>query len=322
MNATIVKITRLLLLTASCMTVLNACKSRETNPALNDKLSVTVMLAPQATIVREIAGDSVHINTLIGSGINPESYEPTVAAMRQVAQSDILMLSGALGFETQLVERLHDNNPHLAIHDTSAGIEPIYGTHSHPHSHTKACTNSHNGNPEHDSINHATETDEHLVADPHTWTSVKNARIIAANICQILCEADSSNASYYTSRYLTLDNRLDSLDQAFQVRLSPLKGHGFLIWHPSLSYLARDYDLKQITIGIEGKEITPRAIKNIIDLARNSGARTLFVQADFDSSRAETISHQTGTQVVAINPLDPDWENQIIHIIDGLTDKL
>lgn len=305
MNTTRNKIRRILTVAVTCIIFLTSCKSRLTEADGSDRLTVTAILAPQASLIKEIAGDSVRVNTLIGSGINPESYEPTVSAMRSVAQSDLLMLSGALGFETQLVERLHDSNPGLTIVDISAGIEPIYGTHSHHgHNHDEDCGHDHSA-----------------VADPHTWTSVKNARIMASNIHSALCEANPSLSNYYTARYQALDRRLDSLDRSFTERLAPLKGSGFLIWHPSLSYLARDYGLNQITIGTEGKEITPRSVKNIIDQTRDSGAAVLFIQADFDSSRAEAISRQTATRVITINPLDPDWQNQIISIIDGLTGK-
>ena len=302
MKTSFSKILPALVAATACIALVTGCKSRET---ATGRLTVTAMLAPQATLIREIAGDSVQVNTLIGTGVNPESYEPSVSAMRQVAQSDLLMLSGALGFEQQLVERLHDSNPSLTVHDTSAGITPIYGTHSHPH-------HEHGEGHEH----------EHSVADPHTWTSVKNARVMAANIHRILCDADPALAPYYTERYHRLDHHLDSLDRALTLRLAPLEGKGFLIWHPSLSYLARDYGLRQIPIGAEGKEITPRALKQIIDRANLSGCRVLFVQADFDSSRAEAISRQTGANVVTITPLDPDWESQIILIADGLANNL
>ncbi len=234
--------------------------------------------------------------------MNTESYETTIAAMRVVTNSDVMLLSGARGFEQQLTARISENNNDIVIVDTSAGIEPIYGTHSHHHHHDgEACDHDHSES-----------------ADPHTWTSVKNMRIIATNILFALTAADPGNAPYYQARYNKLYNRLDSLDRQLEAKLKPLAGSSFLVWHPSLSYLARDYGLKQITIELEGKETSPRGIKEVVDRAKNSGARVLFVQADFDSSRAESISRQTGTDVVKINPLDGDWEKQINIIVNSL----
>ncbi len=287
------------LLTVACIA---GCRSGKTDAGIGDKLAVTATLPPQAAIVEAIGGDSVRVTTLIGAGVNPESYEPTIAAMREVTNSDVMLLSGALGFEQQLTARISENNNDIVIVDTSAGIEPIYGTHSHHHHHDgEACDHDHSES-----------------ADPHTWTSVKNMRIIATNILFALTAADPGNAPYYQARYSKLYDRLDSIDRQLEAKLKPLAGSSFLVWHPSLSYLARDYGLKQITIELEGKETSPRGIKEVVDRAKNSGARVLFVQADFDSSRAESISRQTGTDVVKINPLDGDWEKQINIIVNSL----
>lgn len=278
------------------------CRSDRSVGHESGKLEVTAMLPPQAALVEAIGGDSVSVNTLIGNGVNPESYEPTVAAMRDVANSSVMLLSGALGFEQSLAKRIEGNNSSIVIVDTSAGIEPIYGTHRHHDGST--CSHDHGGD-----------------VDPHTWTSIKNTRVIARNVFDALSKADPGGREYYETRYNALDARLDSMDAAITTALAPVAGSSFLVWHPSLSYFARDYDLRQITIELEGKETSPRGIKEIVDKAQNAGARVFFVQADFDTSRAESISRQTGADVVKINPLDRDWEKQMNVIVKALVSK-
>ena len=215
------------------LAVLTACSG--SHKASDDRPTVTVSIAPQAWLLEAIAGDSVNINILLGSGANPETYEPSINTIKTASQSDAMMLSGALGFETQLAERLSSNNPQLAIVDTSKGIEPIYGTHSHG-DHT-----------------HAND-----IPDPHTWTSVRNARTIACNMLATLIKIDPDNQSYYTARAERLDHRLDSIDRTIKSRLDSIPVKSFLVWHPSLSYYARDYGLEQISIGSEGRETSPQ----------------------------------------------------------------
>lgn len=275
------------------LTLLCACgrtyKDHEGHP------TVTVSIAPQAWLLEAIAGDSVNINILLGSGANPETYEPSINTIKTASQSDAMMLSGALGFESQLAERLKSNNPDLTVIDTSHGIEPIYGTHSHG--------------------NHTHSND---IPDPHTWTSVRNARTIAGNMLAALIEIDPVNKYYYQANAAVLDSRLDSLDRSIKSRLDSLQVKSFLVWHPSLSYFARDYGLEQISIGNEGREATIGGLRSTIDHAAGSGTCVLFIQADFDSRQAETISRETGADVVTINPLDHDWESQINIITDAL----
>lgn len=258
---------------------------------------VTVSIPPQAWLLEAIAGDSIRINTLLATGANPEMFEPGINDMKLASGSSLLMLSGNLGFEQQLAERLRENTPGLGVVDTSRGITPIYGTHEHAGHH-------------HD---HGEET-----ADPHTWTSVVNARVIASNMLQALIDIDPDNEPYYRKRHSQLDARLDSLDNAIRARLDTIPVKSFMVWHPSLSYFARDYGLEQVSVGLEGRETTIQGLRAIIDHAKNTGASVLFIQADFDPRQAQTLSNETGARVVTINPLDHDWITQINLITDAL----
>ncbi|MCM1449464.1 MAG: zinc ABC transporter substrate-binding protein [Clostridiales bacterium] len=284
---------------ASLLVILGACGTK--SGAKTDKRPVvTVSIAPQAWILEAIAGDSIKINVLLNKGTNPETYEPTVNTIKDAVNSDVVMLSGSLGFEAVLADRIAGNNSNTIIVDTSQGIEPIYNTHTHSHG------------------NHVHHED---TPDPHTWTSVANARIIAANMTETLKQVDTGNSDYYSHRAAMLDQHLDSLDKAIKHALDTITTRSFLVWHPSLSYFARDYGLEQIVLGNESRETSIQHTRRTIDRTIGSGAKILFVQADYDSNRAETLSNDTGARVFAINPLDADWEKQIKIITDALTQQ-
>lgn len=271
-----------------------ACGRREKG----DKPVVTVTLPPYAWFVQEIAGDSVEVNVLLSGGTNPETFEPGMSTIRDASTSDIVFLSGAQGFESDLVEKLAGGNDDLRIVDTSAGITLLYGTHDHAgHSHV------------------------HGTPDPHFWTSVKNARVIALNIYNALKDVDPQREAWYTSRFQTLDAHLDSLDRAFTDSLARLRGRSFLVMHPSLGYFARDYGLEQMSMGDEGRENSVKAIRDNIDKAADRDVEVVFVQVDFDGSRARSVATQIGARVVELNLLNSDWESEIKHITDALTSR-
>ena len=92
-----------------------------------------------------------------------------------------------------------------------------------------------------------------------------------------------------------------------------------MIYHPALSYFARDYGLHQISIEEGGKEPSPAHLKRLIDFARKEGVRVIFVQPEFDRRNAEIIARETGTQIVPINPLSYDWEVEMLKIAENLT---
>ena len=69
-----------------------------------------------------------------------------------------------------------------------------------------------------------------------------------------------------------------------------LKNHELFcnsVWHPSLSYFARDYGLEQISLGTEGKEMSAKSLTEAIDKARDKGVGVFFFQKEYDSRQAE-----------------------------------
>ncbi len=260
---------------------------------------VTVSIAPQKYLLEQIAGDKVDINCLLARGGDPESYEPSIADMRDLHRSLVYFQAGNEPFEQVITGRFKNSGgADLKVVDTSRGIELIEGTH-HNHNH------------------HGHES----TFDPHTWSSVKNARVIARNMVEAMKEADPSNSAFYQTNYERLDARLDSLDRSFTSRLAPFAGTSFLVWHPSLSYFARDYGLKQISVGSATKEISIPSLKKSVDEAARGGVTVFFHQPSTDSRQAEIVNSQLGARRVDINPLDGDWERQMELIVNTITNQ-
>ena len=98
---------------------------------------------------------------------------------------------------------------------------------------------------------------------------ISNARIIAKNTFQALITLDKTNENYYLHRYDSLCkviNRTDSvINNIFQTRKAD---HAFMIYHPALSYFARDYGLHQICIEEEGKEPSPAHLRDLIEICK------------------------------------------------------
>ncbi len=251
---------------------------------------VTVSIAPQAWAVEAIGGDRIEVSTLIPQGANPESYEPTMAQMLKLNEGDAWLSLGGLGFEGKVLERVNGAGGSLRVIDVSQGVELLHGTHEHgdgPHHH---------------------EGD----ADPHIWSSVKNMRLIADNSCKALIEIDPSNKDYYMARLDSLNLVLDSLDREI---VSTLQGSGakrFVVWHPSLSYFARDYGLEQIALGMDNKELSAGALRDKIDHASRGEQVALLIQRDYDSRLADVVNKEIEARVGYINPLNPDWRGEML----------
>lgn len=258
---------------------------------------VTVSIEPQKFMLEQITGDKVQVRCLLSDGANPETYDPSMTHMFNLQHSLGYLRMGNIGFEAALLDKIHESNPDLPIFNTSKGIVPLMGTHGH-------------GGVRHEMV------------DPHTWSSVKNARIIAANMYEAMRQIDPENEEYYQRNLERFDSRLDSLDKVLSQQLAPLKGKAFLVWHPSLSYFARDYGLEQIVVGgEEHKEMSVNALRDVINEAREHDATVFFSQRDFDSRQVSAVNEEISARQVRIHPLSYDWEGEMMTIADALVGK-
>lgn len=255
---------------------------------------LVVSIEPQRYMLEQLVGDNYRIVVLMPGGENPETFELPVSRHIEVDTARAVFTVGYLPFEQALAQ---SGKAHIV--GTTAAITPIYGTHSH----TTASGHTHT----------------HRSADPHLWTSVRNARVMCQAMAAELTRLCPDSAAVYQARLAAYSAHLDSLDAAFAARLSAARVRSFLVWHPSLSYFARDYGLNQISVSQHNKDISPAALRQVIDHAAASGARVLFNQREYDARQIETIGQAIGARLAEFNPGNYDWETELTHVVDELS---
>ena len=264
----------------------------------NEKPVIAVTIEPQRYFTEAIAGDKFDVISIVPKGSSPETYDPTPQQLVSLGDSKAYLRIGYIGFEQVWMDRLIDNTPHIQIFDTSKDIDLILGE-AHDHG-----DHQHAGGVE-----------------PHIWNSTNNALIIARNTYKALCQLDKENEAYYLNRYDSLCQRIMHTDSIIRKTLQqPGTAQSFMIYHPALSYFARDYGLQQISIEEGGNEPTPAHLKDLVDLCRQEDVRIIFIQPEFDRRNAEIIARETGTGIVPINPLSYNWEAEMLAVAQALTD--
>lgn len=281
---------------AGCLLLLAACNVRQASSQADGKPVITVTIEPLRYFAEAIAGNRFAIVSMVPKGASAETYDPVPQQLVALGNSKVYFRIGHIGFEQAWMKRLADSAPGMQVFDTSEGIALI-GDSTH---------------------RHATAAHAHAV-EPHVWNSPANARIIAANVCRALCTLDGTHADSYRARLDSLCRRIDRTDSLIRQRLAtPGAARAFLIYHPALSYFARDYGLTQVAIEEGGKEPSPAHLKSLIDRCRRERIRVIFVQPEFDRRNAEAIGQQTGARIVPINPLSYDWEAEMARVADAL----
>ncbi len=291
------------LLTVSCKQA--GSKQAQSN---DDKPIITVTIDPLRYFTEAIAGDQFTVVSMVPKGSSPETYDPTPQQLIDLSKSKAYFRIGHIGFEQTWIEKLTDNAPHLQFFDTSLGVDLIYDN-SHPHIHHDA-----------DEKESADEHHHHAGGvEPHIWNSATNAQIIARNILTALCTIDKPNENMYVERFNKLCSEIEQTDSLIQTLLSnPAADRAFMIYHPALSYFARDYKLHQIPIEAGGKEPSPAHLRELINTCKKEKVRVIFVQPEFDRRNADLIAQQTGTEVIPINPLAYDWHAEMLNTAKAL----
>lgn len=270
-----------------------ACTTGNKGPKI-----VTVTIQPQKYFAEKIAGDRFDINCIVPPGSNPEAYDPSPSHLVHLGKSIAYFKIGHIGFELAWMDKLEQNNPNMKIFDTSEGINILSGTHEHSEG-----ENSHH---------------HHFDADPHTWSSPKNARIIAENMYKAFVSIDPDGEKVFRKNYEELLDEINQVDSIMTQRLAPVSDTMFAIYHPSLSYLAKDYNLHQLSLEYNGKEPSAFYLKKAIDIAKKNGVKVIFIQQEFDAKQAQTFAAEIGAQVVSINPLSYNWSEELLRITDAI----
>ena len=271
--------------------ILSACGNTTQK---SEKPILIVTLEPLRYFTEAIAGDNYEVVSMVPKGSSPESYDPTPQQLVNLSKSQAYFRIGYIGFEQAWMKKLEANCPNMEVYNTSKGIDLIRDK-GHWHG-----DHFHEGGVE-----------------PHVWNSTQNALIIADNIYQALCELDSTHQEDYQKRLDVLKQTIRQTDANVRTLLENADST-FLIYHPSLSYFARDYGLKQVSIEEGGKEPSPAQLKALIETCRNENVHTIFVQQEFDQRNAQLIANELGVNIVSINPLSYDWVKEMIRIAEAL----
>ncbi|MFB6320363.1 metal ABC transporter solute-binding protein, Zn/Mn family [Saccharicrinis sp. FJH54] len=244
---------------------------------------MSVSILPQKQWLDILTDGKVHVNCLLPPGSNPVTYSPTPKQMRDMNHSVYYFYIDQLGFENVWLPKFKDLNETTMFINTTAGIVRIEGHH------------------------HEDSPAEHEESDPHLWVSPKQAKKMVEIMYAMLGYSELFKQASLDSAYAILQHDLNKLDSLFTEAADKAKEKTFVIYHPALSYIAHDYGFEQISIEKEGKEPTAAYIRQLIDEIKNRQIKYIFIQKQFDKSKAQIIADESGAKLIEIDPLGYDY---------------
>jgi zinc transport system substrate-binding protein len=266
-------------------------------------LHVATSLIPYATIISALGGERVTVTALVEAGANPHIWEPNPKALKEFSQAQIYFTDSS-GMDKPWIPRFVGVNRNVRIV-------------SFQYTKFLVGANHHSPSPHEHEHHHGDEL------DPHLWSSPQVVIAIAPRIAAALMAADPQGMEYYKARLTSYLKELYAFDAELKSKIAklPQERRKFIVYHPSLGYLARDYGLTQISVEMGGKEPKPQDLAHLVEEAREHNIRTIFVQPQFNKASAASLAKEMGGKVEPIDPLQADWEGMIRKLMDALSES-
>jgi len=250
-------------------------------PANASLVRIAAAASPIAWLGCQVVGDPCEATGLVPPGASVHSWEPKPSDLAKLESVDAWLRTG-LAFEASWTSRLQGVFPKLPVLDLRGGLS-LESQDGHKH-----------GSEE---------------MDPHVWASPRAMKVLAETLAVRLVAQRPDLTTRVDAAMPRLRLHLDSLDAATRALLAPWSGRTFLINHPALGYLARDYGLVQKSLESHGRELSPIDLFELRRIARAQGIKAIYVQSEASDRVARSIGEELGVPLVPIDLLSPPWDS-------------
>lgn len=274
--------------------VLSGCAPQDDSAASN-KLNIVTTIFPAYDWVREILGDDTNraeITTLLDSGVDLHSYQPTVDDIVKISDCNLFLYVG--GESDGWVEDALKNAPNKerkvirlldVLGDSAKAEETIAGMQEEEHDH-----------------------EEEAEYDEHIWLSLKNAQVLVAAISEALQESDPARKDTYAANAAAYVEKLSALDGEYRAAVDSGKYKTLLFGDRfPFRYLADDYRLDYYAAFPGCSAETEASFETVSFLAGKMDALGLPCVLTIEGTQhkiAETIVHNTAQKNQQILTMD------------------
>lgn len=283
------------------LTALTACatdtpESEETADSLSaeetlsqdeDKLSVVTTFYPVYAFTQEVAGDRADVEMMISGGTDVHHYEPSARDVAMINEADMFVYSSP-EMETWVESMLASlDNEDILIVEQAEAVELLEALEDDPEEDEDEATHDH-------------------ALDPHIWLDPVLVQDQVETMKEAFVELDPENAEEYTQRSEDYQTELQDLHEAFVTAFSEAANRRFVTQHEAFGYLARRYDLIQMSVGglSSEVEVSPSRIAEINHLVEEHEIPVIYFQEGASSAIAETVANETGTEIAELYSLE------------------
>jgi zinc/manganese transport system substrate-binding protein len=284
-----------------------------------DKIVVTSFSPLITEIVTHVGGEHIHVVSIMEPGMDPHLYQLKPSDLTQVAESDLVLLSGKHleKYETNLQQSAGAGVRFLEVGNGIPSLPMQGGEHTN---------HADGGRPDHEHAAAATE-------DPHWWTSVENMKIATVIIRDALIEQRPTMEGVFRTNASAYIEKLETLRKWLRKKVAelPRDKRKLVTSHDAFQYFARENGFT--VFPIEGlstdEEPSNRALAGIIDSIRANRVKAVFVESTNNPKVVREITRETGAKLGGMLYADglgegdaSTYEGMMKHNVTTIVDAL
>ncbi|WJD49495.1 metal ABC transporter substrate-binding protein [Enterobacter sp. PGRG2] len=233
-----------------------------------EKFRVITTFTVIADMAQNVAGDAAEVSSITKPGAEIHEYQPTPGDIKR-AQGAQLILANGLNLELWFA-RFYQHLSGVPEVVVSDGVKPM-GISEGPY----------NGKP-----------------NPHAWMSAENALIYVDNIRDALVKYDPDNAQIYQQNATAYKAKIQATLAPVRAQLDslPADKRWLVTSEGAFSYLARDYDLKELYLWPinADQQGTPQQVRKVIDAIKKNHIPVVFSESTVSDKPAKQVARETG----------------------------
>jgi ABC-type Zn uptake system ZnuABC Zn-binding protein ZnuA len=257
--------------------------------AATKKLNVITATTDLASLVQEVGGDKISVESMAKGYQDPHFVEAKPSFLLKLQRADLLVVVGLqleIGWLPPLITQSGNSriqvgaNGYLDASQFAEILEIPQG-----------------------SITRAMG-DVHPLGNPHYWLDPDNGRRVAKGIAGKLGEMDPEDAAYFQRRDQDFERRLAEADKKWQADMKPFHGRKVITYHNSAPNLAHHFGLNVVGF-VEprpGIPPTPSHTLDVINMMKRDHVKVIMVEPYFDRKTPDSIARESGGTVVEYLP--------------------
>ncbi|MGB6008500.1 metal ABC transporter solute-binding protein, Zn/Mn family [Castellaniella sp.] len=258
------------------------------------RLRVVASFSILADMVREVGGDDIRLDVLVGPMRDAHTFEPSPKDARALGAAQVLVVNG-LGFESWMPRLLEASGFKGQTILASRGVAPR---------HLSEAEAAQAGADEHDDDDHAAHDHGHGHAheagavDPHAWQNLSNGVQYVQNIAQGLAQADPAHGSAYFARADAYVQQLREADARWREQLAavPEDRRVLATSHDAFGYFGAAYGIRILSlVGISSEaEPSARAMADLLNQVRTQHVAAVFLEHGSGSQALRQLADEAG----------------------------